>query len=90
MACILQVRQVAGCGKENGLQLVIDAHKLTSMHPKSTKERKGYRVFVTRPGTVSSKTVYHVDPKYRGEHNFYIHGIHVVKVKIPTSPLLWY
>ena len=37
-------------------------------------------MFVTIPGVVTAKVPFEVDPTYRGEHNFYIHGIHVIKV----------
>ena len=46
---------------------------------------KGYKVFITRPGIVTSKIAFHIDPKYRGEHNFYLHGIHVVRVSITIT-----
>ena len=41
---------------------------------------RGFKVFVTIPGVITSKVPFWADPTFRGEHNFYIHGIHVIKV----------
>ena len=73
------VRKVTGCGKQRGFQLVLDNQKLTSLLPKD-HTTKGFRVFVTLPGVVTSKVPFYADPTFEGEHNFYIHGIHVIKV----------
>ena len=42
-----------GCGKLRGFQLVIDSQKVNSL-PKSDL-MKGFKVFVTIPGVVTSK-----------------------------------
>ena len=42
-----------GCGKLRGFQLVIDSQKVNSL-PKSNLP-KGFKVFVTIPGVVTSK-----------------------------------
>ena len=84
---IFRVRKVAGCGKENGLQLVLDNKRLLGLISPAQRRRQslsqGYRAFVTLPGVVSSKIPFHVDPSYEGEHNFYLHGIHVITVVVP-------
>ena len=71
--------QVKGCGKSKGLKLVLDSQRLSSMLPKGTQS-KGFKVFVTLPGVTTSKVPFLVNPSFKGEHNFYIHGIHVIKV----------
>ena len=75
---LFKIRTVSGCGKESGLQLIIDNHKINSLMP-TKSQVKGYKAFVTLPGVVTSKIPFHVDPRYEGEHNFYLHGIHVIK-----------
>ena len=72
-------RKVTGCGKNRGFQLVLDAQRIQSLLPKSHLTR-GFKVFVTIPGVITSKVPFWADPTFRGEHNFYIHGIHVIKV----------
>ena len=52
---------------------------MTSILPKKYLA-KGFKVFVTIPGVVTSKVSFLADPTFQGEHNFFIHGIHVVKV----------
>ena len=52
---------------------------MTSILPKKYLA-KGFKVFVTIPGVVTSKVSFLADPSFQGEHNFFIHGIHVVKV----------
>ena len=74
----LELRKVAGCGKESGFQLVIDSHN-TMKFRSDDMGGKGYLVFVTLPGVVSSKLPYFVDPSFQGEHDFYIHGIHTIE-----------
>ena len=76
---MIKIRKVTGCGKRNGFQLVVDSQRINSLLP---KERliKGFKVFVTLPGVVTAKVPFEADPSYHGEHNFYIHGIHVIKV----------
>ena len=74
-----QIKKVDGCGKKSGLQLIIDNQKLNNLFPKHMRS-KGYFVFITVPGVVTSKIPFYVDPEFDGEHNFYIHGIHVVGV----------
>ena len=39
------------------------------------------QVFVTIPGVVTSIVPFLADPTFKGEHNFFIHGIHVIKVR---------
>ena len=73
------VRKVRGCGKKRGLQLVLDSQRMSSLIPKEHLT-KGFRIFVTLPGVVTSKVPFWADPTFRGEHNFFIHGIHVIKV----------
>ena len=41
---------------------------------------KGYRVFITLNGVVTSNLPYYVAPDFDGEHNFYLHGIHYIVV----------
>ena len=72
-------RKVTGCGKNRGFQLVLDAQRIQSLLPKNHLTR-GFKVFVTIPGVITSKVPFWADPTFRGEHNFYIHGIHVIKV----------
>ena len=76
-----QIKKVDGCGKNSGLQLIIDNQKLNNLFPKHIQS-KGYFVFITVPGVVTSKIPFYVDPEFDGEHNFYIHGIHVVGVSL--------
>ena len=70
---------MTGCGKNRGFQLVLDAQRIQSLLPKNHLTR-GFKVFVTIPGVITSKVPFWADPTFRGEHNFYIHGIHVIKV----------
>ena len=79
-----QIKKVDGCGKKSGLQLIIDNQKLNSLFPKHMRS-KGYFVFITVPGVVTSKIPFYVDPEFDGEHNFYIHGIHVVGVSFERN-----
>ena len=72
---------MTGCGKRRGFQLVVDSQRINSLLPKAHMS-KGFKVFVTLPGVVTSKVPFEADPTYRGEHNFYIHGIHVIKVDL--------
>ena len=58
---------------------------MTSILPKKYLA-KGFKVFVTIPGVVTSKVSFLADPTFQGEHNFFIHGIHAVKVG--SSPLV--
>ena len=71
--------KVKGCGKSKGLKLVLDSQRLSSMLPKGTRS-KGFKVFVTLPGVTTSKVPFLVNPSFKGEHNFFLHGIHVIKV----------
>ena len=75
------VKKVRGCGKKSGLQLIIDSQKMNNLFSKNMRS-KGYHVYVTVPGVVSSKIPFYVDPEFDGEHNFYLHGIHVIGVRI--------
>jgi hypothetical protein len=77
------IRQVAGCGRKSGFQLIIDNHKMENLMEKG-KKSKGYYVFVTVPGVVTSKVPFTVNPAFEGEHNFYMHGIHVIGVRTIT------
>ena len=83
---IPEIKKVNGCGKKSGLQLIIDSHKLQNLFSKKIRS-KGYHVFITVPGVVTSKIPFYVDPEFDGEHNFYIHGIHSIGVSISTSKL---
>ena len=76
---MVKIRKVTGCGKHSGFQLVIDSQRMKSLLPTKRFE-KGFKVFVTLPGVVTSKVPFEADPTYHGEHNFYIHGIHAIKV----------
>ena len=82
-----KVRKVTGCGKDKGLQLVLDANKISRLLPlaESNQFSSGYNVFVTRPGIVNNPIVFNVDPKFDGMHNFHLHGIHVVRVRYDMS-----
>ena len=82
-----QIKKVDGCGKKSGLQLIIDNQKLNNLFPKHMRS-KGYFVFITVPGVVTSKIPFYVDPEFDGEHNFYIHGIHVVGVSLAEISFL--
>ena len=74
--------KVGGCGKDRGLQMILDSQKMFSVMPKEvTKRAKGYRVFITLNGVVTSKLPFFVSPEFEGEHNFYLHGIHVIVVR---------
>ena len=75
----VNIRNVTGCGRKRGLQLVLDSQTMASILPKKYLA-KGFKVFVTIPGVVTSKVSFLADPTFQGEHNFFIHGIHVVKV----------
>ena len=75
--------QVTGCGKKSGLQLILDSQKMQTLLSKGVR-KKGYYVFITVPGVVTSKIPFLVDPEFEGEHNFYIHGIHVIGVSSLT------
>ena len=76
--------QVTGCGKKSGLQLILDSQKMHTLLSKDVRKR-GYYVFITVPGVVTSKIPFLVDPEFEGEHNFYIHGIHVIGVSYLTG-----
>ena len=76
-----EIRQVAGCGRKSGLRLIIDNHKMENLLQQG-EQSDGYYVFITVPGVVSSTLPFPVDPRFEGEHNFYIHGIHVISVSI--------
>ena len=64
-------RKVTGCGKNRGFQLVLDAQRIQSLLPKNHLTR-GFKVFVTIPGVITSKVPFWADPTFRGEHNFYL------------------
>ena len=73
--------QVKGCGKNRGFQLVLDSQKMFSaISQNGTSKAKGYRVFITLNGVVTSNVPYYVDPDFDGEHNFYLHGLHYIVV----------
>ena len=76
------VLKVAGCGKNKGLQIVLDSHRLSSFLPEG-KLSKGFKVFLTLPGVTTSKMPFLINPTFKGEHNLILHGIHDVKVTIP-------
>ena len=75
------VKKVTGCGKKSGLQLIIDSQKMNNLFSENIRS-KGYYVFVTVPGVVTSKLPFYVNTEFDGEHNFYLHGIHFVTVSI--------
>ena len=72
---------MTGCGRNKGLQLVLDSQRLSTLLPTEFLS-KGFKVFVTLPGVSTSKVPFLVDPSFQGEHNFFIHGIHVIKVNL--------
>ena len=81
------VMKVAGCGKNKGLQIVVDSHKLASMLPEGSFS-KGFKVFVTLKGVTTSKVPFLINPTFKGEHNLILHGIHDVKVMLQVFKLL--
>lgn len=72
----IQVRNVAGCGKKKGLQVIVDTQKLATK-PAFAKAH-GFKVFVTVPGVVTHKVPFDIDPNFQGEHSIYLHGIHYI------------
>ena len=80
-AGIGEIKQVTGCGRKSSFQLIVDNHKMENLLPHGEKSN-GYYVFITVPGVVTSKIPFPVNPAFEGEHNFYIHGIHVIGVRI--------
>ena len=71
---------MVGFGKNKGLQIIVDSHKLTSLTPEGySSEGKGFQVFVTLPGVTTSKVSFLIDPGFKGEHNLIVHGLHDVK-----------
>ena len=73
--------KVKGCGKKRGFQLVLDSQKMFSaLSQNSTSKAKGYRVFITLNGVVTSNIPYYAAPDFDGEHNFYLHGVHYIVV----------
>ena len=76
-------KQVRGCGKERGFQLILDSQRMLSAPSNNTVYKsKGYRVFITLNGVVTSNLPYYVAPDFDGEHNFYLHGIHYIVVRL--------
>ena len=75
----LAIRKVTGCGRNHGFQLVVDSQQMMTLLPKAHLAL-GFKVFVTLPGVVTSRVPFHVDPGFYGEHNFFLHGIHDIKV----------
>ena len=75
------ILKVAGCGKNKGLQIVLDSHRLSSFMPEG-KLSKGFKVFLTLPGVTTSKMPFLINPTFKGEHNLILHGIHDVNVTI--------
>ena len=73
------IRNVKGCGKKSGFQLIIDTQRLTNLIPKHHKS-KGYQIHITLPGVMSSDIPYTIKPGEEREHNFVIHGIHKITV----------
>ena len=73
--------QVEGCGKEKGLQLVLDSQRtFSSTTANISAKPTGYRIFITLNGVVTSHVPYLVSPGFDGEYNFYLHGIHHIVV----------
>ena len=69
----------ANVGKYSGLQLIIDNRQIHKLIPRDVRS-SGYHVYITTPGVVSSPLSFFVNPEFDGEHNFYIHGIHSIRV----------
>ena len=69
----------ANIGKYSGLQLIIDNKQMTNLIPRDVRSN-GYHIYITTPGVVSSPLSFFVHPDFDGEHNFYIHGIHSIRV----------
>ena len=83
------IRNVKGCGKKSGFQLIIDTQRLTNLIPKHPKS-KGYQIHITLPGVMSSDIPYTVEPGEEMEHNFVIHGIHKITVSLTLCFYLRY
>ena len=63
--------------------MILDSQKmLSAISQNATTKAKGYRVFITLNGVVTSNLPYYVAPDFDGEHNFYLHGIHYIVVGI--------
>ena len=78
---MFDIKKVQGCGKKKGFQLIIDSHTMNNLFSKEySSEYKGYNVYVTVPGVVTSKVPFYVDPEFEGTHDFLIHGIHYIGV----------
>ena len=75
------IKNVKGCGKKSGFHLVIDTQRLTNLIPKHHNSR-GYQIHITLPGVMSSDIPYTIEPGEEREHNFVIHGIHKITVKL--------
>ena len=76
--------KVVGFGKDKGLQIVLDSHRLTSSTIGGSKD-KGFKVFATLPGVSTSKVQFLINPAFKGEHNMIVHGMHEVKVNNCTN-----
>ena len=63
---------MTGVGEQNSLRLNLGL-QLAGQAVK-------YRVFISEAGTTTSKVFFDVDPAYPGQHTFFLHGIHYVKV----------
>ena len=63
---------MTGVGAQNSLRLTLGL-QLAGQAVK-------YRVFISEAGTTTSKVFFDVDPAYPGQHTFFLHGIHYVKV----------
>ena len=74
--------KVRGCGKDSGFQLTLDTRGHFSNQGISESIELGFQVFITLNGVVTSHVPYFVSAGFNGEHNFYLHGIHNIVVKI--------
>ncbi len=72
-----RTRNVMGCGKNKGLSIVLDRNELLWSN---FLGRKGSHpvVYITVPDEVTHKVPFVIDPSFKGEHNFYVHGIHYI------------
>ncbi len=58
---------------------MVKALQFLSLYLLESNNLSGFRVFITVPGVVTSKVPFTVDPTFRGQYSFFLHGIHVIK-----------
>ena len=82
--CCIEINliKVRGCGKDSGFQLTLDTRRHFLNQDVSESTELGFQVFITLNGVVTSHVPYFVSAGFNGEHNFYLHGIHHIVVKI--------